>query len=216
MKHRIHGITARLRRFIQGYGFALLSAICIGVITATALWTRQSEGNMPTITPPAYAVQPAGVSLQEALRSAATPTPLPTIQPALWQTPLDQYTVIQGYSPDVMVQSGSISLWSLHLGTDLQAEAGTPVVAMADGKVLACGEGTLDGTWIALSHSNGYISRYCSLALLGAYREGDSVRAGQTIGFVGNTSIGERDLGPHLHLEILHDGQSVDPLDLIR
>ena len=208
MKH----LYTSLIRFAQGKGFALLTVLCVGVITTTALWTRH-EPVAPAVhaTPPAVE-RPASVQMQQSLLAAVTPSPLPTQQPLLWRAPLEELDVIRVFSGTDMLRSGTTGLWAVHHAVDLSADAGVPVSAMADGRVLRCDE---NGSWIVLAHTGGYESCYSSLRQLGPYRTGDPVRAGQIIGFVGNTIPDEADLGPHLHLQVLANGSAIDPLELL-
>ena len=208
MKH----LYTSLIRFAQGKGFALLTVLCVGVITTTALSTRH-EPVAPAVhaTPPAVE-RPASVQMQQSLLAAVTPSPLPTQQPLLWRAPLEELDVIRVFSGTDMLRSGMTGLWTVHHAIDLSADAGAPVSAMADGRVLRCDE---NGSWIVLAHTGGYESCYSSLSLLGPYRTGDPVRAGQIIGFVGNTIPDEADLGPHLHLQVLANGSAIDPLELL-
>lgn len=202
-----------LRSFAQGKGFALLAVVCVGVITATALWTRQQPSALAAQVTPPVIERPVSLQMQQSLLAAATPSPLPTQQPLLWRAPLDELDVIRVFSGTDMLRSGTTGLWAVHHAVDLSADAGAPVSAMADGRVLRCDE---NGSWIVLAHTGGYESCYCSLSLLGPYRTGDPVRAGQIIGFVGNTIRDEADLGPHLHLQVLDNGAAIDPLELFK
>lgn len=210
-----HGkIRIALERFFASHGFALLVTICVAIIAATALWTRSS----PTLV--AYATPPGGdgvnaASLWQQPLPAATPTPLPSPAPAQWVAPLSEYRLVRGFSGEAMAPSGVTGLWEVHQAIDLAAPAGSPVAAVADGRVKASGTDDFCGAWIEIVHPGGMISRYEALKLLGAYQPGDPVRAGQTIGFVGNSHLGETDLGPHLHLQIITDGSPVDPFDLL-
>lgn len=204
-------ICSSLIRFAQGKGFALLTVLCVGVITATALWTRkQPAASAVQATPPAVE-RPASVQMQQSLLAAATPSPLPTQQPSIWQPPMEEMLVSRAFTGTEMLRSGTTGLWAVHHAVDLFADAGTPVVAMAAGRVDTCDE---SGTWIVLSHTGGYTTHYSSLSMLGSYRTGDPVRAGQVIGFVGNTLSDETDLGPHLHLQVLQKGIAIDPMQL--
>jgi len=199
---------------MQGHGFALLVTLCISVITATAIWSRQ-PAHLPAIpTLPPYEDRQASALRQQSLLEAVTPTPLPDAQPILWQPPLSDMEVIRSYSYDTMVQSGATGLWAIHPAVDLRADAGEPVLAMADGVVKSCGEDALQGCWVEAEHANGYTSRYAGLALVSALRSGDRIRAGHAIGFVGSM-MSEADLGPHLHLEVRKDGTAVDPISLL-
>lgn len=103
----------------------------------------------------------------------------------------------------------------LHTGIDLAAPLGTPVLATADGIVDSVAttyqKNRGRGRLIVLRHANGYQSAYNHLQRIEVER-GQTVRAGDTIGTVGVTG---RTTGPHLHFEIYHHGQPVDPLALI-
>jgi murein DD-endopeptidase MepM/ murein hydrolase activator NlpD len=99
-----------------------------------------------------------------------------------------------------------------HHGNDLFADRGTPVVAVADGTLSRVGVNTLGGNRLWLTDDRGnafyyaHLSAYAPEAL-----EGARVRAGQVIGFVGNTGQAIT-TPPHLHFEIHPgDGDSVDP-----
>ena len=202
------------RRLMDGHGFALLVTICVAVITMTAIWSSRPAQTPVIPTLPPDQERQASALQQQSLLEAATPTPLPDSQPILWQSPLEGAEVLRAFHADVMVPSGVTGLWAVHPAVDLSAEAGTPVLAMADGHVAACGEDALTGHWIEVEHRNGCTSRYAGLALLSALREGDPVKAGQTLGFVGNGMLNEADLGPHLHLEVHQQGVAIDPTDL--
>lgn len=207
-------IAAAFDRLAAGRGFAILTVICVAVITATALWTQRSPAPSESAAPTPGNLHAAAL-WQQTLPAAASPTPLPTLQPPLWQAPLTDLVVITPFSSTTMIQSGVTRIWSVHAAVDLAAPSGTPVMAMAPGSILDCETHGLDGAWISVAHADGYVSRYAGLSLLGAFRPGDPVSAGQTVGFVGNGVIAETDLQPHLHLQILHNDQPVDPIALL-
>lgn len=204
----------RIRQFSSSHGFALLTVLCVACISSAALWTGRPSAPAPSATPPAPG-QFAASLMQQTLNNAVPPTPLPTDQPIIWQSPLSEYKVLQRFTGNVMVRSATTGMWGVHHGADLEAKSGTPVAAMASGRVLETGEGGMDGIWISIRHSGGYVSRYAGLSMLGAFREGDPVSVGQTIGFVGDTYLEERTLGAHLHVQVFHDGSAVDPLILL-
>ncbi len=99
-----------------------------------------------------------------------------------------------------------------HQGNDLFADTGTPVLAVADGTLSRVGVNPLGGNrlWLADDRGNtfyyAHLSAYAPEAL-----EGARVRAGQVIGFVGNT--GQAITTPPLLLFEIHpgDGDSIDP-----
>jgi murein DD-endopeptidase MepM/ murein hydrolase activator NlpD len=100
-----------------------------------------------------------------------------------------------------------------HSGVDYGARAGTPVSAVAPGRVRSLSVTRVRGIALELAHDDGYISRYFHMQGLGpGIAEGVSVRAGQTIGFVGSTG---RTTGPHLHFELLRGDARLNPADFL-
>lgn len=99
-----------------------------------------------------------------------------------------------------------------HSGIDIPAVHGAPVLAAAAGQVLAAGYMGEDGNKIILQHADmgAWETRYAHLSSL-AVKAGDTVAAGQIIGYVGSTG---QSTGNHLHFVVLQDGQAVDPLEL--
>ena len=61
---------------------------------------------------------------------------------------------------------------------------------------------------VTINHGDGYSSLYGHMTNY-IVSVGDTVSAGQTIGYVGSTGWST---GPHLHLGVMIDGESVDPL----
>lgn len=98
-----------------------------------------------------------------------------------------------------------------HKGLDLRSPAGTPVKACADGVVTLADNLYFSGNAVYLDHGLGVVTAYLHMSKI-LVRPGDSVRRGQTIGLVGATG---RVTGPHLHLTLLAQGQSVDILPLL-
>ncbi len=98
-----------------------------------------------------------------------------------------------------------------HHGIDFAAKLGTPVRAVADGKIVFAGwqKGGY-GRLIDVEHDASYSSRYAHLQrFANGIRNGVKVLKGQIIGFVGKTGLST---GPHLHFEIRQDNEYVDPL----
>lgn len=94
-----------------------------------------------------------------------------------------------------------------HRGVDLRAAYGTDVSAAGDGTVTFAGERGSYGLLVVVEHGNGLETRYAHLASAGV-RAGDRVQGGQAVGRVGSSG---RSTGPHLHFEVLRDGQRLDP-----
>ncbi|HLX37327.1 MAG TPA: M23 family metallopeptidase, partial [Candidatus Binataceae bacterium] len=97
-----------------------------------------------------------------------------------------------------------------HLGVDLAAQYGTPVKAIADGRVETAGWCGELGNCIRLEHDNNTVSIYGHLSKIDSIsRPGNYIRIGQVIGRVGSTGLST---GPHLHFAIEKRGLNVDPL----
>ena len=94
-----------------------------------------------------------------------------------------------------------------HSGLDLSAPSGTPIYATGPGIVTKSSWGTGYGQYVEINHGNGYITRYAHASRLIA-RVGDQVKAGEHIANVGCTG---RCTGPHLHYEVVKDGQRKNP-----
>ncbi|MGE8561709.1 MAG: M23 family metallopeptidase [Acinetobacter sp.] len=94
-----------------------------------------------------------------------------------------------------------------HSGLDMSAPSGTPIYATGPGVVTKSGWGTGYGQYVEINHGNGYLTRYAHASRLIA-RVGDRVKAGEQIANVGCTG---RCTGPHLHYEVVKDGQRKNP-----
>ena len=96
---------------------------------------------------------------------------------------------------------------SMHEGIDFPADAGTPIVATASGKVIYAEWHPAYGKMIEIDHGNGLVSRYAHTSAMYA-KEGDLVVRGQKVAAVGSTG---RSTGPHLHFEVRLNGVPQNP-----
>jgi murein DD-endopeptidase MepM/ murein hydrolase activator NlpD len=87
---------------------------------------------------------------------------------------------------------------------------GTPVWAVADGKVVTAAKSDVSGKHVCVRHMNGFETCYLHLSRLGdGIRVGARVSQKQIVGFSGNTG---RSTGPHLHFALKRGGQFINPL----
>lgn len=97
----------------------------------------------------------------------------------------------------------------MHNGIDFAAEIGTPIYATADGTVKKVDVRFSGyGKMVEIDHGFGYLTRYAHMHDF-AVREGQKVKRGDLIGYVGNTGLST---APHLHYEVLIKGRRVDPV----
>lgn len=95
-----------------------------------------------------------------------------------------------------------------HEGIDISAQRGTPVIATADGRVTYAGYRPGYGWTIEIDHGNGYMTRYAHNQRNLQVNVGDAVRRGDVVALVGSSGLAK---GPHVHYEVLVDGQAVNP-----
>ena len=125
-------------------------------------------------------------------------------------------SIMKGHSTETPVFSQTLGDWRVHTGIDIAAEVGTEVKAVADGTVSAVRNDHFMGKTVEVTHNGGIVSVYSNLSNNGiTVKVGDTVKAGDTLGVVGDTSLTELADESHLHFEILVSGVSVNPLDYI-
>ena len=100
---------------------------------------------------------------------------------------------------------------AFHAGLDFTADPGTPIRAAAGGVVAFAGWSPDFGWVVELDHGNGLMTRYAHASKL-LVKTGQLVEPRQEISRVGSTG---RSTGPHLHFEVIRDGEYVDPRDYL-
>ncbi|UQB42902.1 peptidoglycan DD-metalloendopeptidase family protein [Thiomicrospira microaerophila] len=96
-----------------------------------------------------------------------------------------------------------------HKGVDYAAPTGTPIYAAGDGTIKFRGWGNGYGNYIIIQHAGRYETVYGHMSRFGKFRQGQQVKQGEVIGYVGMTGLAT---GPHLHYEFRIDGVHHDPL----
>jgi murein DD-endopeptidase MepM/ murein hydrolase activator NlpD len=98
-----------------------------------------------------------------------------------------------------------------HMGIDISAPTGTPIVAPADGIVLSAGREAEYGLLISVDHGHGFTTMYGHLKEIWV-KPGDRVKTGQMLGTVGTTG---NTTGPHLHYEVRIHGRPANPFSYL-
>lgn len=121
----------------------------------------------------------------------------------------------KSHDAEMQVFSNTMQDYRVHLGLDICADEGAQVCAAADGTVVEVWEDDLMGQCVALSHGGDAISVYKNLSLTvpDGIAAGVEVKAGDAIGYVGDTAMVELADEPHLHFEMTVGGIQVNPLD---
>jgi len=99
-----------------------------------------------------------------------------------------------------------------HLGLDLGATYKSSVVSPGEGKVVHAGWDGSYGRMVELDHGMGLVTRYGHLARVNV-KVGDKVERGTVLGHLGCSG---RCSGPHVHYEVLNNGQHVNPLKFLK
>ena len=130
-------------------------------------------------------------------------------------SPLDGTTVTV-FSMTELMYDETMADWRTHNGMDIQAAEGDAVKTAADGTVQSVRDDELMGTTVWIEHADGYVTQYSSLLADPPVAEGQQVKAGDIIGYVGNTAAAENSMGPHLHFSVTKDGELVDPGEYVK
>ena len=97
-----------------------------------------------------------------------------------------------------------------HKGVDFRASTGTPIPAAGAGRVVARSFNRGHGNYVKIRHNGTYETLYAHMSKFAkGVNVGTNVKQGQTIGYVGSTGLST---GPHLHYEIIKNGQHVNPM----
>lgn len=111
-----------------------------------------------------------------------------------------------GYRSDPF--SGRVAF---HGGVDFTGPEGTDIYAVSAGIVTWAGEKTGYGNMVEINHGGGLYTRYAHARNV-VVKVGDMVSAGQLVAYMGSTG---RSTGPHLHYEVLRNGEQIDPATFI-
>ena len=126
-------------------------------------------------------------------------------------SPIDKSELKRTASGFGMRMHPILKVRKMHNGTDFAAAKGTNVMATANGIVREAQTDKNFGNYIIIDHGNGFSTGYMHLEDF-IVKPGQSVKQGEIIGHVGNTGVSS---APHLHYEIMKDGEYVDPADYL-
>lgn len=124
--------------------------------------------------------------------------------------PMSHFEITQGFGPTSFALEPPLGPYRhFHTGIDISATLGAPVVAAADGVVVAVGHSALGyGNYVVIAHGAGIATLYGHLLQTDG-SVGQKVSRGQLIGLEGSTGYST---GPHLHFELRFYDQVTDPM----
>ena len=113
--------------------------------------------------------------------------------------------ISSGFGPRILASQPQAGTY--HNGVDLPAPEGTPVRAVASGKLLRIQHSGPGGLEVLIQHDR-YVSVYSHLASVAPSLGKGAIAAGDEVGIVGHTGVS---FGPHLFFALLEEGRAVDP-----
>ncbi len=181
----------------ETYEETVMGTMAAEDVPALATQPKSQEGTFPQTTKP---TQPA----QSTPPAPVEKKPMKPVSPVSGEA-------IAGYSMEALSYNQTTRDWRVHNGIDYGVEAGTEVLAAADGRVYTVYEDDALGYTVVIQHDDGYTTKYSSLAETMVVNPGDSVIAGQTIGYAGDTAIVETAMGSHVHFSVSYYDEPMDP-----
>lgn len=199
--------TPVVKRVWASYGY-YISLACLLLLFGTAAYLYRTDTNGEH-----EFIQPEDASAIAVLAQSAptlAPTPAPTPFSPAFIAPANG-EISAEYSPDELVWNETLGQWRVHSGVDIATSAGSAVYASENGVVSGLYKDDLFGNTIEITHEGGWVTRYCSLETLNLVTIGMSVEKGDIISSIGSSAVIESSYGPHLHFEIIKNGEYVMP-----
>ena len=208
---------------ISGKGYYIALILCAAAIGITGYLYYRNANPEPQLSEPGQNTTPQ-IFGEDTQVAATVPkdTEIVATEPdkVLEGKPTNLVQPVSGevavpYSMETLTYNQTTRDWRVHDGMDIAAEAGTPVCAAADGTVYTVCEDETMGFTVVITHSGGYTTEYASLAENVQVSPGDTVAAGDIIGYVGNSALLENAIGDHIHFAVTCDGKVMDPAEFL-
>ena len=128
------------------------------------------------------------------------------VRKSLLKTPIDGAKITSGYGMRI---NPILGYSAMHQGIDFGAPKGTPIFAAGNGVIEEMDQKNGYGNYMKLRHNSTYETAYAHInRFASGLKRGSKVKQGQVIAYVGTTG---NSTGPHLHFEIMVNGQHVNP-----
>ena len=130
-----------------------------------------------------------------------------TLRRAFLKAPLNFFRISSRYSKSRF--HPVLKRRKAHLGTDYAAPRGTPIMATADGEIIAASRTRGNGNYVKIRHNSTYTTQYLHMSRFAkSAKVGRRVKQGDVIGYVGSTGLAT---GPHVCYRFWKNGKQVDP-----
>ena len=123
-------------------------------------------------------------------------------------TPVEGAYISSGYGMRTL-----FGIRRMHRGIDFAAPIGTKIYAASEGIVTHLRRSSSYGLYLRIQHNQTWATAYAHMSRFAqGLEQGQYVRQGQVIGYIGSTGIST---GPHLHFEVLQNNTQVNPLPFL-
>lgn len=213
-----------IRNFMKGKGYYIVLLVCAATVGVSGFFLfkdRQpaqnpdSSQSVQASAQPSVNVAPNTEKVKDAIATQGTPDAQATETKKMTVVRPVNGEQIVTYAADHLAFNETTRDWRTHEGADYFAELGTPVAAAADGSVYAIFEDENFGMTVVLQHPDGYTTHYANLSEEVSVAVGQTVKAGQTLGVVGQTACTETATRPHLHFGVFRNNVPVDPEEFL-
>ena len=194
---------------------SLLVVVAISVTVIAVVSARRAKPNDKTNESSASSSSQSTQKTQKPEQTDTTSQTTPVvIEKVNFISPVTVGNVIKEWSADIPVFSNTMEDYRVHMGIDVEAELGSSVYAVADGTVESIEFHPMMGQTVVICHADGYKTVYQNMqtAVPAGIEAGAAVKAGDEIGFVGDTALVEISEEPHLHFEMYKDDICENPL----
>lgn len=192
---------------------SLLVVVAISVTVIAVVSARRAKPGDKDSSSTSSSSTSQSTQKTETTETTSKNTPV-VVEKVSFISPVTVGNVIKEWSADIPVFSSTMEDYRVHMGIDVEAEIGAPVYAAADGTVESVEFHPMMGQTVVISHTDGYKTVYQNMqtAVPAGIKQGASVKAGDEIGYVGDTALIEISEEPHLHFEMYKDDICENPL----
>ena len=217
---------SKTAKFLAGKGFYFVLALCMVIIGVAAYSAMEAQSPEITdkgdssidynidssiYTPPAYDESEMTASDKNDESTKAIEAENESSEEPYFIIPING-TVTKPFSDSALLYSETFKDMRIHNGADITPNNATVVVSAYSGEVLKVEDSAVQGTVITVDHGNGIVLKYCGVKNV-TVQEGDIVSAEEILAEI-DTVLNECADPPHLHLELLIDGEYADPMTL--
>jgi len=117
---------------------------------------------------------------------------------------------MKSIATEELVYSKTLNEWTTHEGVDYKAALGQEVFSVADGEIIEIDFNYEYGSYIIISHNDGYESLYANITVLDALKVGEKLKKGQIIGYLAESYGFESADETHLHFELKKDEKYIE------